>query len=37
MEDLDQVPEPEVSASDEDGGKCVAPKSDEEVVDEMLY
>ncbi len=36
-EDLDQDPEPEVSVSDEDGGECVAPESDEEVVDETFY
>ncbi len=32
-----QDPEPKVSVLDEDGGECVAPESDEEVVDEMLY
>ncbi len=37
MEDLDQDPEPEVSVSDGDGGECVAPESDEEIVDETLY
>ncbi len=37
MEDLDQDPEPEVSVSDEDGCECVAPKSEEEIVDETLY
>ncbi len=36
-EDLNQDPEPEVSVSDEDGGECVAPESDGEVVDEKLY
>ncbi len=36
-EDLDQDPEPEVSVSDKDGGKCVAPESNEEVVNETLY
>ncbi len=36
-EDLNQDIEPEVSVSDEDGGECSAPESDEEVVDEMLY
>ena len=36
-EDLDQDPEPEVGVSDEDGCECVAPESDEEIVDETLY
>ena len=36
-EDLDQDPEPEVSVSDEDGGECVAPESDGEIVDETLH
>ena len=36
-EDLDHDQEPEVSVLDEDGGECVAPESDEEVVDETLY
>ncbi len=36
-EDLNQDTEPEVSASYEDGGECVAPESDEEIVDETLH
>ncbi len=36
-EDLNKDPEPEVSVSDGDGGECVAPESDEEIVDETLY
>ncbi len=36
-EDLDQEPESEVSVSDEDGGECIAPESDEKIVDETLY
>ena len=35
-EDLYQDLESEVGVSDEDGGECVAPESDEEIVDEML-
>ncbi len=34
-EDLYPDYESEVGVSDEDGGECVAPESDEEVVDEM--
>ena len=36
-EDLYQDLESEVGVSDEDGGECVAPESDEEIVDETLY
>ena len=36
MEDLYQDLESEVGVSDEDGGECVAPESDEEIVDETL-
>jgi hypothetical protein len=35
-EDLDQDLESDVGVSDEDGCKCVAPESDEEIVDETL-
>ena len=35
-EDLYQDLESEVGVSDEDGGECVAPESDEEIVDETL-
>ncbi len=37
MEDLYQDLKSEVGVSDEDGGKCVAPESDEEIVDETHY
>ena len=36
-EDLYQELESEVGVSDEDGGECVAPESDEEIVDKTLY
>ncbi len=35
-EDLYPDYESEADVSDEDGGKCVAPESDEEIVDETL-
>ncbi len=35
-EDLYQDLESEVGMSDEDGGKCVAPESDEEIVDSSV-
>ncbi len=37
MEYLEQDPEPEVGASDEDGDKCTAAESDEEIVYETLH
>ena len=36
-EDRNQDPKPEISVSDEDGGECIAPESDEEAIDETLY
>ena len=37
MDYLEEDPEPEDSALDEDGNECAAAESDEEIVDETLH